>query len=57
MLRKTSDRLGLWLLSVFIFFSIPLILLLKSIVFLGITQYKKEGLDAGYVKMKFFGYF
>ena len=57
MLRKPSDRLGLWLLSVFIFFNIPLILLLKSLVFFGITQYKKEGLDAGYVKMKFFGYF
>ena len=26
-------------------------------MFLGITQYKKEGLDAGFVKMTFFGYF
>ena len=54
MLRKPSDRLGLQLLCVFIFFNILLILLLNSIVFLGITQYKKEGLDAGYVKMNFF---
>ena len=57
MLRKPSDRLGLQLLCVFIFFNILLILLLNSIVFLGITQYKKEGLDAGYVKMKFFWLF
>ena len=57
MLRKPSDRLGLQLLCVFIFFNILLILLLNSIVFLGITQYKKEGLDAGYVKIKFFWLF